>query len=75
MAFTLHDLKSASGSLPRDERSELARFLLRSLEEDETNVRAEWMTLAQRRMADVKAGTVVGIPAEDVLRTLLEANP
>jgi hypothetical protein len=50
---------------------------LRSLDEDveevdEQAIRAEWIALAQQRMADVDAGKVVGIPAEEVMRRLTE---
>jgi putative addiction module component (TIGR02574 family) len=73
MAVTLQNLKDAAAALPVAERAELAQFLLRSLDEgEEADARAEWLTLAERRMAEVKAGKVVGIPAEEVLRTLLE---
>jgi putative addiction module component (TIGR02574 family) len=71
MAVTLQDLKDAATGLSAAERAELARFLLHSLDEGEAaDARAEWLALAERRMAEVKAGKVVGIPAEEVLRTL-----
>ncbi len=73
MAVTLQDLKNAASDLPVPERAELARFLLDSLDEGEqAAARAEWIALAERRMSEVKAGRVVGIPAEEVLRDLLE---
>lgn len=39
-------------------------------ENDEADAQSEWLALAGKRMADVKAGTVVGIPADEVLRNL-----
>lgn len=73
MSLTLQELKNASSSLPAGERAELAQFLLRSLDElDEEQTRAEWLALAEQRMAEVRAGKVVGIPAEEVLKNLLE---
>jgi putative addiction module component (TIGR02574 family) len=72
MAFTLEQLKDAVADLPKPDRAELAQFLVRSLDDAEAaQVRAEWFALAERRMADVRAGKVVGIPAEDVLNGLL----
>jgi len=72
MSLTLQELKNASSDLPADERAELAQFLLNSLEEqDEERTRAEWLALAEKRMAEVRAGKVVGIPAEEVLKNLL----
>ncbi len=53
------------------ERAELAHYLLRSLEPEEDGAKAAWLALAQERMAEVRAGRVVGIPAEEVLRSMI----
>ncbi len=72
MAITLEKLKDAAADLPMSERAELAQFLVRSLDESQTaKVRAEWLALAERRMADVKSGKVLGIAADEVLTSLL----
>jgi putative addiction module component (TIGR02574 family) len=71
MSPTLQDLKNAASGLPAKERAELTQYLLRSLDEqDEEGARAEWLTLAEHRMAEVRAGKVIGIPADQVLRNL-----
>ena len=76
MVLTLEQLKEAASDLPLPERAELAQFLVRSLDaQGEAEIRAEWLSLAERRMADVKAGKVVGIPAEQVLKSLLGPPP
>jgi putative addiction module component (TIGR02574 family) len=73
MSLTLEGLKDAASALPAGKRAELAQYLLRSLDEqDEEGARAEWLALAEQRMAEVRAGKVVGIPAEEVLKHLLE---
>ena len=73
MHSTLQDLKEAASALLPNERVELAQFLLHSLDEqDEKAARVEWLAVAERRMAEVRTGTVVGIPAEDVVKHLLE---
>lgn len=73
MSPTLQDLKAAASGLPVGERAELAQYLLRSLhDQEEEGGRAEWLALAERRMAEVRAGKVVGIPGEDVVKHLLE---
>jgi putative addiction module component (TIGR02574 family) len=73
MTLTLQELKNAASDLPADERAELAQFLLRSLDEqDEEGTKAAWLALAEQRMAEVRAGKVVGVPAAEVLKTLLE---
>jgi Putative addiction module component len=72
MSLTLQELKKATSGLPLGERAELAQFLLCSLDEpDEAGAQAEWLALAEQRMAEVPASKVVGIPAEEVLKTLL----
>ncbi len=72
MSPTLQELKDAASGLAIGERAELAHFLLRSLDDqDEEGVRAEWLALAEQRMAEVRAGKVVGVPAEEVLKNLL----
>jgi putative addiction module component (TIGR02574 family) len=73
MSLTCQELKTAISRLPADERAELAQYLLRSLDEqDDEGARAEWFALAEQRMAEVRTGKVVGIPAEEVLKNLLE---
>jgi putative addiction module component (TIGR02574 family) len=70
---TLDELKNGAASLPASERAELVQFLLRSLDEpDENQVRTEWLDLAEKRMAEVRAGKVIGVQAEKVLKTLLD---
>ncbi len=76
MTATLQELKRAASDLPSDDREELIDFLLQLPPENgDDGVRSEWTALAERRMTEVKAGRVVGIPADEVLRTLLGSNP
>ena len=70
MSATLDELKSTASGLPAHERAELAHYLLRSLEAADEGAAAEWLALAERRMDDVRAGRVVGIPAEQVMESL-----
>lgn len=71
MTTTLQELKTAAAGLPVIDRAALAKFLLHSLDDGEdADARTEWLALAERRMADVKAGNVVGISAEEVMRSL-----
>ncbi len=36
---------------------------------------AEWLALAERRMDEVRAGRVVGMPAEQVMESLQRPRP
>ena len=70
MSPSLEELKVTPSGLPPAQRAELAQYLLRSLDQEEEGARVEWLALAERRMAEVRAGRVVGIPAEEVLKSL-----
>ena len=69
MSPSLEQLKVTLSDLPMPEQAELAQYLLRSLEAAGEDAWAEWLALAEQRMAEVRADRVVGIPAEEVLRS------
>jgi putative addiction module component (TIGR02574 family) len=75
MSASLEELKTTLSGLPVPERAELARYLLHTLEPAEEGAAAEWLALAERRMAEVRAGRVVGIGAEEVLESLRRPRP
>ena len=71
MSPSLEQLKATLCALPAAERAELAQHLLRFLEPEEQGAKAEWLALAEQRLVEVRAGRVVGVPAEEVLNGLL----
>jgi putative addiction module component (TIGR02574 family) len=71
MIQSLEHLKTSLSQLPDKQRAELAQYLLHSLDEREEGAREEWIEVAEARMADIRAGKVIGIPAEEVLKNLL----
>jgi putative addiction module component (TIGR02574 family) len=75
MTPTLQDLKDASSGLPAAERAELAHFLLRSLAPEEGGWVEAWREELGRRLQEIRAGQVVGIPSEEVLGRLRERYP
>ena len=75
MSPTLDEIKAKLSGLPAPERAELVHYLLHPLEPAEERAAEEWLALAERRMADVRAGRVVGIPAEQVLENLRGRSP
>lgn len=75
MTASLDELKTTAAGLPAAERAELAHHLLRSLDEVDEGAGTEWTTLAEKRMAEVRAGKVVGIPAEQVMESLRRPRP
>jgi putative addiction module component (TIGR02574 family) len=70
MALTLQELKDAAIQLSASDRAALAEFLLRSLEPEEEGWAEAWGEELDRRMAEIRSGSVVGIPAEEVLARL-----
>lgn len=76
MPVTLQDLKSAAAALSIADRTELTNYLLDLIDQGETaTIRSEWLRLAEDRMAEIKAGRVVGIPAEEVLKAMPGRRP
>jgi putative addiction module component (TIGR02574 family) len=73
MQLDLEQLKEVAAELSAPDRAELAQFLVRSLDEDEAqSIRSEWLSVAERRMDEIRSGKVIAVPADEVLRTLLD---
>ena len=64
-------LKSELATLTPEDRAELVRFLVESLDEGEQqDVEAAWDAELKRRAEEIESGLVAGEPAEKVLREL-----
>ena len=74
MVSSLEELKIAASNLPRPERAELAQYLLHTFDPAEEGADDEWLSMAIRRMEDVHAGLVTGIPAEEVMEGLRRSH-
>lgn len=72
---TVEQWKSQLVALPPEEREELAHFLLSSLDDEDKEIEAAWEAEATRRVADIRAGRVVGRPVEELLDKLRELYP
>jgi putative addiction module component (TIGR02574 family) len=69
MTKPARELESKALKLPRRERARLAQRLISSLDRDvDADVDKLWLREAEQRLAELKSGKVVGIPAEKVLR-------
>jgi putative addiction module component (TIGR02574 family) len=75
MSPTVEQLKTTLRNLPSDDRAELADYLLQTLSGETADIKSEWLAVAQQRIADIRAGKITGIPAEEVLQDLLESKP
>ena len=66
MSRSYEEILEQAMGLPIEERSLLAEDLLDSLRTDEERaIEKEWIEVAERRLAEVEAGLVKPIPAEE----------
>lgn len=71
MARPLEELRDEALQLSVEERSWLAHDLFDSLRSDEERqIAAEWVEVAESRIDEIEAGTAKLIPAEEVIREL-----
>lgn len=74
MSNRLDDLEAEVMRLSKPERAHLLERLLESLDAGQ-DVEAEWQAEVKRRLAEVEAGTVALIPADEVLARLRNRLP
>lgn len=75
MTEIAEQLKSQLSQLPKEDRAELAHFLIRSLDEEEdADTTAAWEAELTRRLEEIESGQVVGELAEDVFREMREKH-
>ena len=61
--------------LPTEDRAEIAYCLIRSLDEDESNIQGAWEAELERRWQEMESGKVIGEPAENVFVELRKKYP
>jgi putative addiction module component (TIGR02574 family) len=72
---SLDQYKTQLEKLSREERAELAYFLLSSLEREEEGAATAWDAEISRRVAEIRSGKANGKPAEQVFAELRERYP
>jgi putative addiction module component (TIGR02574 family) len=75
MTEAVERLKSEASVRSMPERADLAHYLLTSLEPEEEGVREAWRTEIARRVAEIRSGSAIGRPADEVLAELRERYP
>ena len=77
MVSVLENLKPTLAQLSESDRAELARFLLNSLDDDESEegVGEAWAAELARRWGEIASGKAVGIPSDVVHAKLREKYP
>jgi putative addiction module component (TIGR02574 family) len=67
MSTLVEELSARAKTLPVEDRARLAEELLDSLQEtSDANADAAWEREIERRVAEIEAGSVKLVPAEDV---------
>jgi hypothetical protein len=59
-------------SLPVEERALVVDSLLRSLNQPESEIDKKWATVAQKRLLELRTGSVAAVSGEDVFNTIWE---
>ena len=75
MTEAVEQLKSRAIDLSAPERADLAYFLLSSLEPEEEGAEEAWRAEVARRVAEIRGGSAVGRPVDEVLAELRERYP
>lgn len=75
MSETVERIKSQVGTLSEAERADLACFFLTSLEPEDAGADEAWRAEIGRRVAEIRAGTARGRPADEVLAELRRRHP
>lgn len=57
-------------SLPVEERALVIDSLLRSLNQPDSEIDRKWAAVAQRRLTEMRSGTVDAVPGEEVFEKI-----
>jgi putative addiction module component (TIGR02574 family) len=71
MSTKAEELKTEALSLPPDEREDIARTLLESLDGD-LGLDPEWYAEMLRRLGEIKSGKAEMVPGEEIIAELEE---
>ena len=75
MTLSAEKLREEVLRLPTEDRAEIAYCLIRSLDEDESNIQGAWEAELERRWQEMESGKVIGEPAENVFVELRKKYP
>ena len=57
-------------SLPVEERALVVDTLLRSLNQPESEIDKKWAVVANRRLSELRAGSVKAVPGQEVFESI-----
>lgn len=70
MIMKTKELIDEAVSLPVEERALVIDSLLRSLNQPESEIDRKWIAVAQRRLTEMRSGTVDAVPGEEVFEKI-----
>ena len=70
MIMKTKELIDEAVSLPVEERALVIDSLLRSLNQPESEIDRKWAAVAQRRLTEMRSGTVDAVPGEEVFEKI-----
>jgi putative addiction module component (TIGR02574 family) len=68
--LTTQELLHEAETLPVEDRASLADSLLRTLNAPDTQFDKEWISVAQRRLNEIKTGKVKSVSGEEVFKKI-----
>ncbi len=73
MSEAVMQLRDQLSLLPREQRAELAHFLIDTLDDEiDANYDPAWEAELLRREAEIRSGTVQGVPARQAIEAIPE---
>lgn len=64
------ELIAEAVSLPWEERALVVDSLLRSLNQPESEIDKKWASVAKRRLAELKSGSIEAVPGQEVFEKI-----
>jgi putative addiction module component (TIGR02574 family) len=64
------ELIQEASSLPVEARAKIVDSLLRTLNQPDSDIEAQWAAVAKRRLAELKSGNVKPIPGDEVFEKI-----
>jgi putative addiction module component (TIGR02574 family) len=64
------ELIQEASSLPVEARAKIVDSLLRTLNQPDSDIEAQWAAVAKRRLAEIKSGNVKPIPGDEVFEKI-----
>ena len=60
-----------ASSLPLEQRARVVALILQTLAPNSAEINEAWLTVARRRLAELRSGEVVALPGEAVFERIL----